>query len=294
MEQSKKLKKAIPIPEGVENETAFNHPRSQTALIAYPASLKRLDLLCYTSFFAQIKLSDYYDRVRRLFNKFVKTTLESSDFPLKFILLDLDSVHVCVITDASFSTTIESKSQLGIIILPRDRTGACNLVHASSVKAKRRARSVLSAEMFALLNGFDSGFVVRKRCNRMMGGDVELHILTDSRSAFHIANTLVQTQGKRLTLDIHLLREAYEKREITKISWISAEYNLADFLTKMRNNDSLTKLLGTNHFEVKTTGWIDRNLTPVHAGNRPSLDESLETFARCKKRLIECSDGQRM
>ena len=151
------------------------------------------------------------------------------------------------------------------MVVLRDNTGKANLVHASSVRGKHRARSVLGAEMFAFLNGFDAGYIVRYLLSKMLGRNVELHLLTDSRSAYHIATTLVTTRERRLMLDVHFLREAYELREITKITWISGQSNIADCLTKVCHNGTLYEFVKTNHLEINCEGWVDRDVEPVHA-----------------------------
>ncbi len=97
-----------------------------------------------------------------------------------------------------------------------------------------------------------------------MGRQLDLHLLTDSRSAFHIATTLVSTREKRLMLDVHLLREAYERREVTKITWISGLSNVVDPLTKRNGNGTLLQFVQTNQLDIHAEGWVDRDPLPVH------------------------------
>lgn len=206
--------------------------KSQNAAAAYPASMTRPDLLCCTDRFSQVTRENFSSSVVKRFNKFVQYCHDDDSVSLCFVKLDLETVHVTVFTDASFSTTGEITSELGVVVLLRDSKGRCNLIHASSLKEKRRAKSVLGAEMFALLDGSDSGYVIRASLFRWLGRKLDLHLLTYSRTACHIATTLIQTKQKRLMLDVHLLSEAYENREITKITWISGKSNIADCLTK--------------------------------------------------------------
>lgn len=150
-------------------------------------------------------------------------------------------------------------------MLLRDNAGRANLIHASSIRSRRRARSVLSAEMFAILDGFDVGYVVREILSELLGRKVDFVLLTDSRSAFHITTTLISTKEKRLMLDVHLVREAYENREISKILWISGASNLADCLTKVNHNGTLRQYLLTNSVDISCEGWVDRDIRPVHS-----------------------------
>ncbi len=82
--------------------------------------------------------------------------------------------------------------------------------------------------------------------------------MTDSRCAYHIATTLVTTRERRLMVDVHLLREAYERRDITKITWISGLINIADCLTKKNHNGSLLTYIKCNRLEILVEGWVDR------------------------------------
>eukprot|EP00171_Calliarthron_tuberculosum_P004994 IDg4994t1 len=281
LNQTQNVKRIKPIPENIGDEDGYKFLRSQNATAAYPASLTRPDLLCFTSKFAQVTQKTYSNRIRRRFNQFVEMCQKNDCVPLNFVALNMDTVHVAVFTDASFSTTEENKSQLGIVVLLRDASGCCNLVYASSVKARRRARSVLGAEMFALLDGFDCGYVVRELLERMLGRKADLHILTDSRSAYHISTSLITTKEKRLMLDVHLLREAYERREITKITWISSNCNVADCLTKLKHNNSILQMLKSNRIAISCEGWVDRDILPIHAITASNDPEQVKTFNHC-------------
>ena len=275
MSQSKSIGRLQIIPKDLDDDQAFKMFRSQRAVAMYPATLTRPDLLGRTSRFTQITRENFTSRVRIRFNRFVNETLMTKDIPLRFVPLDSKTAHVVVFTDASFYSMDEIRSQLGIVVLLRDGHGNSNLVHASSVRARRRARSVLSAEIFALMDGFDAGYVVRDLLSKLLGRKVDLHILTDSRSAFHILTTLITTKEKRLMLDVHLMREAYERREITRVSWISSSCNISDCLTKVNHNGSLLSFVKTNRAKITCEGWIDRDLPPVHV-EEVSVNEANE------------------
>lgn len=108
--QGKHLEKVKEIPLDLDEEEAFSKFRSMNAMAAYPASLTRPDLLCYTSRYSQITRDKFTVRSRKAFNKFVKVIKESISTPMTFTPLDEKSVHVVVYTDASFSSVDEEKS----------------------------------------------------------------------------------------------------------------------------------------------------------------------------------------
>lgn len=141
-------------------------------------------------------------------------------------------VVVCI--DAAFAINPDKSSQLGILVLLRDKlTKAVNIIHFASSKSKRVAKSVLAAELFALINGFDVGFSIKESLQRMTGvKKIDLTLMTDSRSLYGLAISLAQTTERRLQIDLEIIRQAYERRELNNVIWIAGDENTADDLTK--------------------------------------------------------------
>jgi hypothetical protein len=156
------------------------------------------------------------------------------------------------------SHQIETEVLRSDILCLRDALGMCNVIHSSSTKSKRVARSTLTTEIFALPDGFDCGYVLKVWLERLFNKPLEIHILTDSRTTYHTVTTLGITPERRLMVDLHLLREAYENRKITRISWITGQSNPADGLTKVKHNGRLEGLLRSNKILIESAGWTDR------------------------------------
>ena len=88
-------------------------------------------------------------------------------------------------------------------------------------------------------------------------GTVPIIIYTDSRSLYDGLVSLNTTTEKRLLIDLHLLRQAYERREIAEVCWIPTEQNPADALTKEKPTAAMRQLLqGT--LELTPNAWVDR------------------------------------
>ena len=96
----------------------------------------------------------------------------------------MQSLHIAVFTDTRFANNEDNASQLGYIICMMDNTGAANLLLYGSQKCKRVTRSVLAAELYAMILGFDNGFLLRKLLCEMISPDIPLKIFTDSRCLF--------------------------------------------------------------------------------------------------------------
>jgi len=54
-------------------------------------------------------------------------------------------------------------------------------------------------------------------------------------------------------VDLMCLRQAYERREITKIKWISGGTNPADAMTKSKPCPALKLLVDTNKLDLQVT-----------------------------------------
>eukprot|EP00171_Calliarthron_tuberculosum_P022597 IDg22597t1 len=106
--------------------------------------------------------------------------------------------------------------------------------------------------------GFDHSFVIRKATEEFLGRVVPLRMYTDSLSLFDSLTTLNTTSEKRLLIDLSMLRESYEKREIADVYWIPGDQNPADGLTKKSPCAALSKLIATNSVDLTPKAWIER------------------------------------
>ena len=61
-----------------------------------------------------------------------------------------------------------------------------------------------------------------------------LVLYTDLKSLYNCLVKLGMTQEKRLMVDLICLRQAYKRREITEVKWISSGDNLIDAITKVK------------------------------------------------------------
>ena len=186
---------------------------------------------------------------------------------LEFVPLDLNTVHVCTFIDASFARNPDYSSQLGYIICLADASGACNIVHYASKKCKRVTRSVLAAELYAMVLGYDYSYVIHKCLCHILARKVSLKLLTDSRCLFDALTTLNQTKEKRLLIDISMLRQDYENRSTSEVLWIPGSENPAGGLTKPGKCNALLRLMNENRIELNPKVWIDRSSKSLRPNN---------------------------
>ena len=169
--------------------------------------------------------------------------------------------HMAVFVDAAFANNRDLSSQLGYITALMDDLGTANIIHYSSQKSKRITRSALAAELYAMVHGFDNAAALKAALDGMEVSNCEagipMVVYTDSRSLYDSLVSLNTTTEKRLLIDLHLLRQSYERREIAEIKWIPTEQNPADAFTKERPTAAMADLL-SGTLRLTPNAWVDR------------------------------------
>lgn len=88
--------------------------------------------------------------------------METSDFGLKFIRLDVSLVQVIVLSSASFANESGMNRQLAFVVITLASHYRADTVHYGSRKCDRVARSVMAAEVRAVLYAFDHAYIVQE------------------------------------------------------------------------------------------------------------------------------------
>jgi hypothetical protein len=203
---------------------------------------------------------------------------------LRYVLLNRNQLKLMIFTDAAFANTFDLHSQIDYVVCLIDDVHI-NLIHWSSIKCKRVIRSVLAAELYAMINDFDVEVVIKSIIEHILKlkNSLSLILLTDSKSLFDCLVKLETTNEKRLMIDLMCLRQSYERREIAEIRWIDENINLADAMTKSKLCNVLIKLIDTNIIELKITEWVER--TTKHFDDR--------NFWESKSLRIKISENQK-
>lgn len=148
-------------------------------------------------------------------------------------------------------------SQIGFIILLADDI-SCNLIQWSSTKCKRVTRSVLASELYAMVAGFDASCVLNHTIDRIMTKSIPLVIWIDSFSLYGCPVKLGTTKEKRLMIDVAVVRQAYQRREIAEIICIKGTSNPADAMTKTGCNSALKEIITSNRYFIDKEALVDR------------------------------------
>jgi hypothetical protein len=78
-------------------------------------------------------------------------------------------------------------------------------------------RSVLAAELFAMIHDFDVESVLKSTLIKMLDVIVFLILATNSKFLYHCLIRLSIIVEKRLMIDVMIFRQFYERREITEM-----------------------------------------------------------------------------
>jgi hypothetical protein len=80
-------------------------------------------------------------------------------------------------------------------------------------------------------------------------------------------------------IDVMILRQFYERREITEIIWIHEINNLVDFMIKTKSSSTLKTMIDINKINLNTTEWVKRARKTVNQGKKTrQRDEWDEKF----------------
>jgi hypothetical protein len=161
-------------------------------------------------------------------NKRIKWQKKNLDLGLSFIFIDLITMKVFVMVDASFANNSDLSSQIGYIVIFGNKViinGSVivigNIVHWFSSKCKRVTRSIFGSEIYAMANGVDIAIAISTTIYMIAAGfsvsKVPLVVCTDSFFLYECLVKLGITKEKRLMIDIMALRQAYERQKIQNI-----------------------------------------------------------------------------
>ncbi len=80
-------------------------------------------------------------------------------------------------------------------------------------------RSVLAAELYAMIHDFDIESILKTTLTKMLESDafIFLILVTDSKSLYDCLVRLDIIVEKRLMMNVMILRQSYERRKITEV-----------------------------------------------------------------------------
>lgn len=105
------------------------------------------------------------------------------------------------------------------------------ILNYSSLKCKSVARSVLATALYAFVLRLDHKITVRIALQK----DRQSFSTTEKVNGFKFFNDLITlntNSEKRIFIDLSMLRQSYENRKISEVTWIPENQNPADDLIR--------------------------------------------------------------
>ena len=175
-------------------------------------------------------------------NKIIRNVKNDSSYIKVPRFSDLKDLQLCVYADASFANLPEGKSQGGHIIFIVDSHGNSCPISWHSTKIKRVVKSTLAAETLSLVEGVDNAILLSKLLAEVIynkpNSCLPVECRTDNKSLFQAAYTTTTLSDKRLRVEMSIVREMVERKEM-KLIWVDTKDQLADVLTKKGASSSL-------------------------------------------------------
>lgn len=95
------------------------------------------------------------------------------------------------------------------------------------------------SETMAFANALDMPFIVRNKIEKMMKRNTSILMFTDSLSISDVITEDSSTEGKRIIINLEVVKTAYWPEDIEKTVLIRSKFTLPDYLSKGNSNDSL-------------------------------------------------------
>ena len=258
--------------EALPTDASLRQFRSMRMRLAW-LSNTRPDCLFSIAQLAQVTEDMFNKNPGALIKQMNKATTYAVKNPcgIKVNKLDLDSLRVVGFSDASFANNHDLTSQVGHIIFLADKNDNVMPIYFKSYKARRVTRSAMASEVIAFADMFDIAVALAADLTTMLGLQIPVQLLTDSKCLFDVISKGIRTSEKRIMIDITAARNAFKSTVISDIGLVRSADNIADGLTKDMQQASLRSMMSTGKFDIRPVQWIVRPSNPIPSAALPEL-----------------------
>ena len=152
--------------------TNLDDYRRARARIAYLIQT-RPDVACAVSFAARTTALSFGKHHIKAHNNLVRKLRETRNLTFRFPRLNAENSRVVCFVDARYFDKVKGDAQIGTLTCLADDSDHCAIISYTSRKGKRIARSTTAAEAFAMFDGYDQGFSIKKLSRPL--SDAQLH-----------------------------------------------------------------------------------------------------------------------
>jgi ribonuclease HI len=97
---------------------------------------------------------------------------------------------------------------------------------------KKISRSNIKAETLAVVEGIETAILLKRIWKELTTEEVKIIVRTDSKTLSKAIYSTSGVNNKRLRIDIAVIKEALEKKEVEKIEWVKTGDQVADVFIK--------------------------------------------------------------
>ena len=154
---------------------------------------------------------------------------------------DISSCYVVSFTDASFANLPNAGSQGSYITLLIDQNGLYSPLAWQSRKVRRVVKSTIAAECLAAVEAAEVTIYTAHLIMDVMRFSTlpKTYVFCDNKNLVKAAHSSTNIEDKRLIIDVSILRDLLERKELTEFIWVPTEDQLANALTKQGASDKL-------------------------------------------------------
>lgn len=146
--------------------------------------------------------------------------------------LDMEQSQLVAFCDASHANLRDRGSQGAFLIFLIDQKGVYCLLSWHSKKIKRIVNSSLAAECLAAVDTAEHCLLMKIAIEELTRKPIKISIFSDNHSLIDASHTTSQLENKRLQIDVGILREMLDRKEIEELRWIDTKHQIANALTK--------------------------------------------------------------
>lgn len=124
----------------------------------------------------------------------------------------------------------------------------------------RVTRSVMAAEVHALIHAVDMGMIVQDALSTLFNCSIEVEAFVDCRTLFNVATRNSNTAERRLQNDVFALPEGYNNGELKHIKRMKSNKNPEDVLRKelLPKGSATWAMINKIRMNVDPVGWAIR------------------------------------
>ena len=146
-----------------------------------------------------------------------------------------DGLKIVCYSDASMGNLSDGATQGASFIALVGENGRFSPLYWQSKRIRRVVKSTLAAETLAMTEAIDNAVFIAMLFSELYYGryeNIPLVCVTDNRSLLEAIRSNKGVAEKRLRIDIGIIKEMIDKKQIEQILWSDTKEQLADCLTK--------------------------------------------------------------